>query len=189
MIPTVLHEGGNNTFFAILLVVYLIGLFILGDIYLDKLQRKIDSNFVMNNDKESKNIEIDNAFEIIEKNEILDDKTDAILDDGDSDYGSVQFFLEPYNGNIIELKNYNGQTIKVGRSDTNSDIVINNNKLSRIHCLICFDKELQLYKVKDISMNGVFIFNGNRLEFGKENIVPRQTMLYLVEEKNCLKLI
>lgn len=58
--------------------------------------------------------------------------------------------------------------LKIGRSSTDVDLRIEKlEKLSRIHCCITYVENKKVFRIRDVSSNGVF-YGGRRLEKGKD---------------------
>lgn len=77
--------------------------------------------------------------------------------------------------------------VPVGRSAKKCEIVLDSDKISRIHCLIEYDGTDRAYIVTDISTNGVYLQN-NRLPKNIPVLVPAGTIIELADKTYRLSL-
>lgn len=78
--------------------------------------------------------------------------------------------------------------IRVGRDATKCQHVINDTKVSRIHCSFTYVGAINQYRVVDQSRNGTFLENGERLTAGQEYYLKPMTKLYIANENNAYQL-
>lgn len=71
--------------------------------------------------------------------------------------------------------------ICIGRNDRECGIVVDDDKVSRLHCRIRFDSARQRYFVKDESRNGTYVGGVGRLTPGSWMEVERDTSVDLVD--------
>lgn len=74
---------------------------------------------------------------------------------------------------------YHGKEVFIGRDASRNEIVVNERTVSRQHCCIRFDLQKQCYYVKDLSANGTFLGNGQRISQEDWEEVGRDTLIYL----------
>ena len=79
-------------------------------------------------------------------------------------------------GQTIELKP--GQRIKIGRSAAEASVIVNSEKISRVHCLVQYNGNQLGYTVTDLSRNGVVV-NGKRILYSVPTYVPDETFDFL----------
>lgn len=53
--------------------------------------------------------------------------------------------------------------MSIGRSPEHCNIVIGAASISRVHCTLIYDEKQQTFYIKDVSTNGTYLTNGNRL--------------------------
>lgn len=70
-----------------------------------------------------------------------------------------------------EIPFHSGETLKLGRDLTN-DLVFTDSKVSRFHCSLTWDENMQKYQIFDKSSNGCFINE-------KEECIPQNMAIYL----------
>lgn len=91
-----------------------------------------------------------------------------------------------FAGSKIPIKN--GGYIRIGRSDTNNEVVIKSPKVSRTHCVVEYDPIRRKYRVFDYSSNGTWLADGRRLEREKENWLDEGTILIIGNDENVFEL-
>lgn len=105
--------------------------------------------------------------------------------------------VPPREGGLFGLAgNYAGfriplaaeQPVVLGRDPTVASIVINDGKLSRKHCTVCYHSVTDDYSVIDHSRNGVSI-NDQRLPAETELHVKSGTVIVLAHRKNAFQLL
>ncbi len=100
--------------------------------------------------------------------------------------GAVIFTGGKLAGTIVRLKS--GQKITLGRDVNKAEIVIEVETVSRVHCTIQYDGILNNYSVCDLSKNGVFFNNGERLEPGIEIQLEPGSELWIGDKINRIRL-
>jgi len=88
-------------------------------------------------------------------------------------------------GQTIELKP--GQRIKIGRSAAEASVIVNSEKISRVHCLVQYNGNQLGYTVTDLSRNGVVV-NGKRILYSVPTYVPSESVLSLADGANKFQL-
>lgn len=88
-------------------------------------------------------------------------------------------------GQAIELKP--GQLLKIGRSVAEASVILNSEKISRVHCLVQYNGNQLGYTVTDLSRNGVVV-NGERLLYSVPTYVPSESVLSLADGANQFQL-
>ena len=88
-------------------------------------------------------------------------------------------------GQTIELKP--GQRIKIGRSAAEASVIVNSEKISRVHCLVQYNGNQLGYTVTDLSRNGVVV-NGKRILYSVPTYVPSESVLFLADGANKFQL-
>ena len=88
-----------------------------------------------------------------------------------------------YEGSKIE---FDGSVV-IGRDPACSELIIDDNNVSRMHCTITFDRQDHTYIVTDHSTNGTFI-GRERIEKGKSRIVPKGTFIIIGQSGNNFRL-
>lgn len=100
--------------------------------------------------------------------------------------GGVKVVQGEYAGQTISLES--GMRLRIGRDRTNNDLILNNAKVSRHHCIISWDGERRRYCVVDYSSNGVYLADGTRLEKKKQTWLSAGTLLLIGNEENIFEL-
>ena len=82
------------------------------------------------------------------------------------------------------------ETIVLGRDPMSCNVVFSEDdeKISRKHCTIQYNYSNNTYIVQDYSKNGVFNHSGDKIENGKNNILPRGSVIYLGNRDNMFRL-
>lgn len=94
-----------------------------------------------------------------------------------------------YHGASFDISD--GRPVKMGRDSSACQIVFDQyqSMISRIHCVITYNRDSDDYIVRDVSKNGVFINDiSNRMQSDSKRTVPRGTLIYLGSDKNSFKL-
>lgn len=100
--------------------------------------------------------------------------------------GAIVFVKGKLVGAIIRIRN--GREITIGRDGSVSDIVVNDTKISRLHCSVTYHADTDNYIVCDHSKNGSYTKDGIRLP--KEEDVPIESgaEIRLGDEENIIRL-
>ncbi len=78
--------------------------------------------------------------------------------------------------------------VRVGRSRRDSQIAIHGHpEISKIHCLVLYDEEKDLFYVRDLSTNGTFV-NGRKLEYNRICPVRPQSNVALASPACIIRL-
>lgn len=88
-------------------------------------------------------------------------------------------------GQAIELKP--GQLLKIGRSAAEVSVIVNSEKISRVHCLVQYNGKQLGYTVTDLSRNGVLV-DGKRILYSVPTYVPSGSILSLADGANKFQL-
>lgn len=91
-----------------------------------------------------------------------------------------------FAGRNISIKA--GSYIRIGRSKTNNEIVLNSPKVSRTHCVVEYDAHRRKYRVIDYSSNGTWLLDGRRLVKNQENWLDEGTVLVIGNDENIFEL-
>ncbi len=71
---------------------------------------------------------------------------------------------------------------KIGRKGQECNIPLSDSRISRIHCYLTFDGNN--FRLTDVSSNGTFLENGERLVKEREYILPPGSKFYIAEREN-----
>lgn len=93
--------------------------------------------------------------------------------------GEITCISGEFSGAVFYCNN----VMTIGRSADSCNLILNNSKISRVHCIITYIPETDTYTVKDTSKNGTFFGDGQRLVKDFEMQVPRKTEIYMGEPK------
>lgn len=85
----------------------------------------------------------------------------------------------------------NGEMLALGKNPALCQIVFDAeySMVSRMHCTVTFDKNLNKFFVTDNSSNGTYFESGRKLEKGKRTPITNDTILYLCDENCAIRLI
>lgn len=101
-------------------------------------------------------------------------------------YGSVHCLAGEFAGAKIVLSE--NEWLRIGRDETENDLIIHNSKVSRKHCAITYDHKMGYYQVIDYSRNGVYLESGARLASSQKSIVKEGSVLFLGNDQTVIKL-
>lgn len=103
---------------------------------------------------------------------------------------------EKQYGPYLEIISGNGKGIRwnlpsdtliyIGRSEIQSNIVVPDPMVSKVHCSLVYDQTSKEYLLTDLSKNGVFV-DGKRLERGKEYRYPLEVQFSMAVETCKIK--
>ena len=98
-------------------------------------------------------------------------------DDGNVDvsYGEVTCLTGEFEGGTFEVED----SLVIGKDARQCNVVLSNKTVSRVHCIIRYIPATDTYTVKDVSRNGTYFNNGQRLTKDYEMQVPRNTVIYI----------
>lgn len=88
-----------------------------------------------------------------------------------------------YEGCCIEFDG----SIVIGRDPACSELIIDSDNVSRMHCTVTYEPKDANYIVTDHSTNGTFI-GKERIEKGKSRIVPKGTFIIIGQSGNNFRL-
>lgn len=88
-------------------------------------------------------------------------------------------------GQVIELKP--GQLLKIGRSASEVAVILDGEKISRVHCSVQYNGKQFGYTVTDLSRNGVFV-DGKCILYSVPTYVPSGSILSLADGANKFQL-
>ena len=91
-----------------------------------------------------------------------------------------------YAGALIRIKS--GESLRIGRSHEGNDLIINNSKVSRRHCVITYNGAQRTYNVVDYSSNGVYLVGGKRLPRNMDVVLQEGTVLCIGSEETLFEL-
>ena len=77
--------------------------------------------------------------------------------------------------------------VVIGRDQNSSNVILQDNRISRQHCSVVYDASRKIYIVRDFSSNGTFLEDGSRLKPNQVNELPSGTQVR-VGEKNVFVL-
>jgi hypothetical protein len=100
--------------------------------------------------------------------------------------GAIVFVKGKLVGTIIRI--WSDKEIHLGRDAGSSDIVLNDAKISRLHCSIVYHSESGDYTVCDHSKNGVFSGDGQRLPKEEEIHIAEGEELWIGDRENVIRL-
>lgn len=102
----------------------------------------------------------------------------------DFDGGRIVCTGGEFNGANFDIIN----GIVIGKDANRCNIVLNNSTVSRVHCVIKYNKKNDIYIVCDRSSNGTFLANGTKLERGIETELKSGTEIYFGEPRESFYL-
>lgn len=108
-------------------------------------------------------------------------------DDGEEEYevaGVITCKTGTFAGNTFEIP---GRVV-IGKNPRECNIVLANKTVSRVHCIINYIPETDTYTVKDVSRNGTFFADGQRLIKNYEMQVKRGTEIYMGDPRETFYL-
>lgn len=100
-------------------------------------------------------------------------------------------------GAIIGTKGYllgkifrfdSGKIIHIGRDDSQCDLIIQGDRVSRVHCWIFYDASRHQYIVCDLSTNGVVVDGKYKLTKRAEVVVQPGSTLLIGDTTNEIRL-
>lgn len=101
-----------------------------------------------------------------------DDDDDGIVD---VPYGEVTCLTGEFEGGTFEVED----SLVIGKDARQCNVILSNKTVSRVHCIIRYVPATDTYTVKDVSRNGTYFNNGQRLTKDYEMQVPRNTVIYI----------
>lgn len=91
-----------------------------------------------------------------------------------------------YAGANIQI--VNGETIVIGKDPARSNIILDDNYVSSVHCSIKYDAIADCYIVTDSSTNGTYTDNGKKLVKYQPTRINYGCVLYIANKQNAFKL-
>lgn len=79
-------------------------------------------------------------------------------------------------------------SITIGRSPLEANLIVKGKKVSRRHCTIGYDEKKQRYMIVDYSSNGTYFMSGLRLTPLETVFAARKTEIYLGNKDNIIRL-
>ena len=67
--------------------------------------------------------------------------------------------------------------VVIGRDQNSSNVILQDNRISRQHCSVVYDASRKIYIVRDFSSNGTFLEDGSRLKPNQINELPPGTKI------------
>lgn len=100
--------------------------------------------------------------------------------------GAIVFSKGKLIGTYFRINS--NKEIRIGRDAAQADIVINDKKISRLHCGITYDNQENHYLIQDYSKNGIFLSDGTQIPTKKDVVCHSGDELWLGSEENqiCL---
>ncbi|NCB93880.1 MAG: DUF4234 domain-containing protein [Clostridia bacterium] len=99
--------------------------------------------------------------------------------------GVISCIAGAYQGNQVPINSM--ESIVVGRSSQDANLVLEGTKLSRRHCVITYYDDTDTYGVTDYSSNGTFYMNGSRFVALTEVRLQPGTQFYLGNRDNIIQ--
>ncbi|GEM_PF-1127759 len=81
-----------------------------------------------------------------------------------------------------------GESIIIGRDEKQCNLILSGDQISRKHCLITFDSYDGLFRVTDLSTNGIFLENGERLTARQEVKLPSGSQIRIGSDEHTFLL-
>lgn len=100
--------------------------------------------------------------------------------------GSLQIFCGLFAGAEIEMKHM--QTIIIGRDASQCNLIIEDDAVSQKHCTVTYNAVNDMYLLMDISGNGTYLADGQRIPRNFAVELQTGTEFYVGEEKNRFQL-
>lgn len=90
-------------------------------------------------------------------------------------------------GSVINIKS--GEEIIIGRDPSVSHFIIDDEKISKRHCIISYNSDKDIYLIQDVSSNGIYYENNIKMETGVVVAVPHGTIIRIGKSNNKYKLV
>lgn len=100
--------------------------------------------------------------------------------------GQVLINCGEYKGQYLPVTE--GASLLIGRNAAVCNLVLDGNKISRVHVEITYSADKKVYELMDYSSNGTFLKNGTRLKHTQKVKVKPGTEIYLGIPENSFKL-
>ncbi len=101
--------------------------------------------------------------------------------------------LEILSGSMegMKIPVISGEILALGKNPSLCQVVFtpDYSRVSRLHCTIMFDKNIEKFFVTDSSSNGTYFAKNRKLEKGKRTAVQNGTILYLSDENCSIRLL
>lgn len=124
--------------------------------------------------------------QISQKEKSSDVRVTSSLAMNKEEAGAIVFVAGELLGCIFRIREQ--KEITIGRNVNVSDIVMNNESISRLHCEILYDDQKMQYRVKDCSQNGTYFNDGTRLKKEEYIYVDKGTELLIGDQQNAFRL-
>ncbi|MCD8239188.1 MAG: protein kinase [Clostridiales bacterium] len=96
-------------------------------------------------------------------------------------------YVLSYDGSLYQVSDM--RSLVIGRVSSSCHIVINDDSVSRKHCVIEFSAARKEFYITDWSSNGVFFADKSRLKYGVKYAVKSEQDFYLVIPKYNFKVV
>lgn len=91
-----------------------------------------------------------------------------------------------YIGAFIEI---GASRIIIGRDANRCNLAIPGQRISRYHCVLWYESEKDMYAVVDVSANGIYIGEGERIAANERVYLPHNTLIYIATVENSFRLL
>lgn len=102
----------------------------------------------------------------------------------DKPYGEIICTSGEFEGGVFRIED----SLILGHDAGKCNVVLSNKTVSRVHCIVKYIPETDTYTVKDVSRNGTYFENGQKLTHDYEMQVPRKTVIYIGKPKETFVL-
>lgn len=100
----------------------------------------------------------------------------------ESTLGRLRCLKGVYAGAVIDMED--GESIIIGRSPYEANLVLDSEQVSRKHCGIRYDVQEGCYFVTDFSANGTFLGDGTRLVGSEDTRLARGSIIFVADINN-----
>ena len=102
-----------------------------------------------------------------------------------SERGTLIGLVGSLAGQTIALKP--GQLLRIGRNASEASVIVEGEKISRVHCSVQYNGKQLGYTVTDLSRNGVLV-DGKHILYNEPTYVPSGSILSLADGANKFQL-
>jgi hypothetical protein len=96
----------------------------------------------------------------------------------------IQILSGEYDGASIDI----GDGIVIGRDVNKCQLILSGEEVSRVHCIISYNRETNHYLVTDRSTNGTYILNGKRLTENVPTDLEKGTIITIGKKGDTIRL-